>query len=146
MKEQFAERSAGIWFALVFYLVGGAYMLAFWGILDQVAYHLAILGLSSIIVGFALYMSSRWAFWIALFTFPVYFAEFIYGAVSSVNFVGWVPDTATGLFQASMIVYVVFLCFSFVLVIDKRNTLRSDRALDSLGNLISQSKSEKTKG
>ncbi len=138
------ERSAGIWFALIFYIVGGGYMLAFWGVLDQAAYHLAILGLFSVIVGIALYTLSRWAFWIGLFTFPIYLAEFIYGLVASVNFVGWIPDAATGIFQVSMIIYLVFLCFSFILVVDKRNMLRSDRTLESLGNLVSLSKSEKT--
>ena len=143
MSNSFNERSAGVWFALVFYLIGGIYMLAFWGIFDPGAYLLAVLGAISLVIGVALFMLSRWAFWIGVFTFPLYLVEFIYSVVASVNLVGWFPDTLTGLFQSSMIVYVIFLCFSFVLLLDRRNSLKNDRIIESLNRVLTVNRSEK---
>lgn len=132
MTEEFTERTAGIWLPLVFYAIGGAYMLAFWGIFDRTAYHLTALGILSIVLAVALYAMSRWAFWIGLISFPLYFAEFLYALFSSVNLLGWSPNIPTAAFHTSMIVYIVFLVFSLILLIDKRNTLKSDRILDRL--------------
>src|SRR5208283_5283524 len=143
MSNNFNERSAGVWFALVFYVIGGVYMLAFWGVFDTAAYALAALGAISVVIGVALFMLSRWGFWIGLFTFPLYLVEFIYATVSSVNLVGWFPDAVTGIFQSSMIIYLVFLCFSFILLLDRRNSLKNDRILDSLSRVITASRSEK---
>lgn len=136
MAEKFAERSAGIWLPLVFYALGGAYMLAFWGVFDRTAYHLPLLGAVSIIMAIALYSLSRWAYWLGLFTFPLFFAEFLYALIGSVNFVGWNPNVPTAAFHATMVVYLVFLTFSLILLIDKRNTLKSDRILDRLGRPV----------
>ena len=133
MTEKFAEHTAGIWVPLVFYAAGGAYMLAFWGIFDRTAYHLTLLGIVSIILAVALYSLSRWAFWLGLFTFPIFFFEFLYAVMASVNFVGWNPNIPTAVFHASIIIYLVFLSLSLILLIDKRNTLKSDRILDRLG-------------
>lgn len=107
-------------------------MLTFWGMFDRTAYHLAALGILSIIIAAALYALSRWAFWLGLFTFPMLLVNFLFALISSVNLVGWAPDVPNGLFQASMVVYLVFLSFSFLLLIDKRNTLKNDRVLDML--------------
>lgn len=137
MTERFAERTAGIWFPLAFYAVGGVYMLAFWAIFDRAAYHLTVLGIISIIIAVALYSVSGWAFWLGLFTFPLYFAEFLYATLASVNLVGWYPDIQTAAFNASLIVYLVFLCLSLILLIDRRNALRTDRILDRLKRHVS---------
>ena len=118
-------------------------MLAFWGVFDTAAYGLAALGAISVVIGVSLFMLSRWGFWIGLFTFPLYLVEFIYAAVSSVNLVGWFPDAVTGIFQSSMIIYLIFLCFSFILLLDRRNSLKNDRILDSLSRVITASRSEK---
>lgn len=137
MAEEFTERTAGIWVPFIFYTVGGVYMLAFWGILDRAAYHLLALGAVSIIIAVALYSLSRWAYWLGLFTFPLLLAEFAYALTFSVNIVGWTPDFTDSLFQASMIIYIVFLILSLVLLIDKRNVLKNDRILDMLGRPLS---------
>ena len=143
MSDSFNERSAGIWFSGAFYMLGGVYMIAFWGILDTSAYGLAILGILSVVIGACLFTLSRWAFWIGLFTFTLYLVEFLYAITSSVNLVGWFPDALTGAFQSSMIVYLIFLCLSFIVLIDKRNMLKKDRTLDALENFIASRKSEK---
>lgn len=137
MAEKFTERTAGIWLPLIFYAVGGGYILAFWGLFDRTAYHLTILGALSIIIAVALYLLSKWAYWLGLFTFPLLFADFVYALEFSVNVVGWYPDISNALFQTSMIVYLVFLVFSLVLLIDKRNVLKNDRILDILGKPLS---------
>ena len=134
------ERSAGVWVALVIYLLGGAYMLAFWA-LDQTAYYLVLFGIVSLLIGIALFRVSRWAWWLGLFSFPIYFVEVAYALSTSVNFVGWYPDLPTGAFHASMIVYLVFLCLGFLLLIDRRNVLRSDNILDFLSKPLSKSAS-----
>jgi len=144
MSNNFNERSAGVWFALAFYVLGGVYMLAFWGVFDTGAYGLAALGAISVVIGVALFMLSRWGFWIGLFTFPLYLIEFVYAVVSSVNLVGWFPDVATSIFQSSMIIYLIFLCFSFILLLDRRNSLKNDRILELLTRVITASGSEKT--
>jgi hypothetical protein len=132
LTEKFTERTAGIWVPIIFYVAGGVYMLAFWSIFDRTAFHLTVLGAVSIIVAVALYSTSRWAFWIGLFTFPLLFAEFLFALLTSVNLVGWTPNPQTAAFQASMMVYLLFLTLSLILLIDKRNTLKSDRILDRL--------------
>jgi len=132
LTEEFTERTAGIWLPFIFYAVGGVYLLAFWGVLDRAAYHLTALGGLSIILAVALYSMSRWAFWIGLISFPLYFVEFFYALFSSVNLIGWNPNIPTAAFHVSMVVYMVFLVFSLILLIDKRNTLKSDRILDRL--------------
>lgn len=132
MTEKFGERTAGIWLPLIFYLVGGVYMLAFWGIFDRSAYHLTALGVVSIIIAVALYSISRWAFWLGLFTFPLLFAEFLYALLASVNMAGWNPNPQTTAFNASMVAYLLFLSLSLILLIDKRNALKGDRILDRL--------------
>lgn len=132
MTEKFTERTAGIWLPLVFYIVGGVYMLAFWGVFDRTAFHLTVFGVVSIIIAVALFSTSRWAFLLGLFTFPLFFTEFLYALLWSVNLVGWNPNLQTAAFQASMIVYLIFLTLSLILLIDKRNTLKSDRILDRL--------------
>ena len=76
MTEKFTERTAGIWLPLVFYIVGGVYMLAFWGVFDRTAFHLTVFGVVSIIIAVALFSTSRWAFLLGLFTFPLFFTEF----------------------------------------------------------------------
>ncbi len=100
-------------------------MLAFWSIFDRFAFHLAVLGALSLMIAIALFSLSRWAFWVGLATFPIFFVEFVYALIASVNFVGWNPDILTALFNASLVVYLMFLVFSLLLLIDKRNTLRS---------------------
>ncbi len=130
------ERSVGVWVALVIYVLGGGYMLAFWAF-DQTAYYLVLFGIVSLLTGVALFRVSRWAWWLGLFTFPIYFMEVAYALLTSVNFVGWYPDLTTGAFHASMIVYLVFLCLGFLLLIDRRNVLRSDNILDFLSKPLS---------
>jgi len=137
-SEVSSERSAGVWVALVIYLLGGAYLLAFW-VLDQTAYYLILFGVVSLLTGFALFQVSRWAWWLGLFSFPIFFVEVAYALLSAVNFVGWYPDLTTGVFHASMIIYLVFLCFAFLLLIDRRNVLKSDHILDSLSRPVSKS-------
>ena len=132
------ERSAGIWVALVIYLLEGGYMLAFWA-LDQAAYYLVLFGIVSLLTAVALFRISRWGWWLGLFSFPVYFVEVAYALLTSVNFVGWYPDLATGAFHASLVVYLVFLCLGFLLLIDRRNVLRSDNILDFLSKPLSKS-------
>ena len=85
------ERSAGVWVALVVYLFGGVYLLAFWAF-DQTAYYLVLFGIVSLLTGVALFRVSRWAWWLGLFSFPIYFVEVAYALLTSVNFVGWYPD------------------------------------------------------
>ena len=145
MTQEFAERTAGIWLPTIFYAVGGAYMLAFWGIFSMTAFHLAALGAISVVIAVALYSTSRWAFWLGLFTFPLLFAEFLYALLASVNMVGWNANIPTAAFQASMIVYLLFLTLSLVLLIDKRNTLKSDRILDRLKRPAAPGSSTKSK-
>lgn len=69
------------------------------------------------------------------------FAEFAFALLNSVNVVGWYPDYVNGAFQASMIAYLVFLVLSVLLLVDKRNTLKTDRFMDMLGRLSSSSSS-----
>jgi len=143
LTEKFTERTAGIWLPLVFYVAGGVYMMGFWGIFSRSAYHLALLGVLSIVIAVTLYSMSRWAFWLGLFTFPLLFTEFIYALFESVNFAGWDPNTQTAAFNASLIIYLVFLTLSLILLIDKRNTLRGDRILDRLNRPVETPKSSK---
>lgn len=100
-------------------------MLAFWGIFDRLSYHLVLLGVISLVLAVALYLMTRWAFWLGLFTFPLFFVLFLNALLTSVNFVGWDPNIPTALFHASILAYLVFLCFSVILLIDKRNALKS---------------------
>lgn len=132
LTETFTERTAGIWVPLVFYVFGGVYMLAFWGLFDRAAYHLLVLGGISIIIAIALYFVSRWAYWLGIFSFPLMFALFAWALIFSVNVVGWYPNITNALLNASMVVYLVFLTLSLLLLIDKRNTLKNDRILDML--------------
>ncbi len=132
MTESFAERTAGIWLPLVFYAAGGVYMLAFWGLFVPTAYHLLLFGVLSILIAAALYLLSRWAYWLGLVTFPLFLVEVIYALNASVNFAGWNPNAPTAVFNASMIVYLVLLCFSFLLLIDRRSVLKTDRFMDKL--------------
>jgi hypothetical protein len=145
LTQEFAERTAGIWLPMVFYAGGGVYMLAFWGAFARTAFHLAALGAVSIVIAVALYLSSRWAFWLGLFTFPLLFAEFLYALLTSVNLVGWNANPVTTAFQASMIVYLLFLTLSLVLLIDRRNALKSDRILDRLKRPAPTGSSTKSK-
>jgi hypothetical protein len=121
---------------VVFYAAGGVYMLAFWAMFSPSAYHLLALGAVSIVIAGALYLMSRWAYWLGLFTFPLLAAEFVYALTFSVDVVGWYPNPVVAVFNASMVVYLFFLCFSFLLLIDRRNTLKSDRFLDKLRGLL----------
>ena len=121
---------------VVFYAAGGVYMLALWAMFSPSAYHLLALGAVSIVVAAALYLMSRWAYWLGLFTFPLLAAEFVYALTFSVDVVGWYPNPVVAVFNASMVVYLFFLCFSFLLLIDRRNTLKSDRFLDKLRGLL----------
>jgi len=132
LSEAVGERSAGIWVALVIYVLGGGYLLGFWSLLDRAAYHLAILGIVSVVIAVALLRLSRWASWLGLFTFPLCLVDVAYALLASVNFVGWNPNTQTLAFNASMVIYLVFLCFGFLLLIDRRSVLRSDAILDIL--------------
>jgi len=132
LSETFAERTAGIWFPLVFYAVGGVYLLAFWALYGLTAYHLLVLGIASIVIAAALYSLSKWAYWLGLFTFPLLLVEFIFALNFSVSVVGWYPNIPTAIFNASMVAYLVFLCFSFLFLVDKRNTLKTDRVMDKI--------------
>jgi len=143
LTEKFAERTAGIWVSLVFYAAGGAYMLAFWGIFSRSSYHLVVLGALSLIIAGALYSVSRWAYWLGLLAFPLLFAEFLYALLSSVNLVGLYPNAQTAAFNASMIIYLVFLTVSLILLIDRRNVLRNDRVLDRLKRPVEPSATAK---
>lgn len=144
MEGKFTERTAGIWFPLVFYFIGGAYMLAFWAVFDRAAIHMVLLGVVSILISVALYTLSRWAYWIGLFTFPLLFFQFLYALISSVNLAGWSPDIPRAAFHASLIVYLVFLSMSMILLIDRRSTLRTDRVLDRLGYVMTPKQKPET--
>ncbi|HYB83687.1 MAG TPA: hypothetical protein VED86_00025 [archaeon] len=137
MSESFTERTAAIWIPTVFYAVGGVYILAFWAIFGLSAYHLLALGIASILTAVLLFSLSKWAYWIGLFTFPLLFVEFLYALMFSVNIAGWDPNIPVTIFNASMVAYLVLLCFSFLLLLDRRNTLKGDRLMDKLGSAIS---------
>jgi hypothetical protein len=141
VTEQFSERTAGILLPLVFYAAGGTYLVVLWGLFARNAYHLIALGAVSIVIAVALYSMSRWAFWLGLFTFPLLFAEFLYALLDSVNLVGWYPNPQTTAFQASMIIYLLFLSLSMILLLDKRNTLKGDRVLDRLNRPVAAAES-----
>jgi hypothetical protein len=143
LTEEFAERTAGIWVPFVFYAVGGVYMLAFWGLFNRTAYHLLVLGGLSIIIAVAVYSLSRWAYWLGIFTFPLLFALFAYALTFSVNVVGWYSTIPNTLLNVSMILYLVFLTLSFLLLIDRRNTLKNDRILDMLRTPLAAPSAEK---
>jgi uncharacterized membrane protein (DUF2068 family) len=116
---------------MVIYSLGGVFLLGFWT-LDRAAYHLAIFGITSLIIGIALFRLSRWAYWLGLFSFPLCFIDVAYALQTSVNFVGWNPNLQTLAFNSLMVAYLVVLCFGFLLLIDRRGVLRSDVALDLL--------------
>ena len=136
LAESFTERTAGIWIPTVFYAVGGVYILAIWLAFSLSAYHLLVLGISSILVAAFLFSLSKWAYWIGLFTFPLLIVEFLYALMFSVNIAGWDPNPLGAAFNASMVAYLVLLCFSFLLLLDRRNTLKSDKFMDKLGSSI----------
>jgi len=145
LTESFTERTAGIWVPMVFYAAGGIYILAFWAVFSLSAYHLLALGIASILVAAFLFSLSKWAYWVGLFTFPLLVVEFLYALMFSVNIAGWNPNPVLAAFNASMVVYLVLLCFSFVLLIDKRNTLRSDKFMDKLSSSVLPPKKEEKK-
>ena len=132
MTESFTERTAGTWIPTVFYAVGGVYILAFWGMFSPSAYHLLVLGIASLITAVLLFELSKWAYWIGLFTFPLLLVEFALALTFSVNVVGWAPNSSVALFNGTMVAYLVLLCFSFLLLVDRRNVLKTDRLLDRL--------------
>ena len=132
MTESFAERTAGIWIPTVFYAVGGVYILAFWGIFSPSAYHLLALGVASLLIAVLLFVLSKWAYWIGLFTFPLLLVEFALALTFSVNVVGWDPNSSVALFNCTMVAYLVLLCLSFLLLVDRRNVLKGDRFMDRL--------------
>jgi len=119
-------------------------MLAFWAMFSPSAYQLLALGAVSIVIAAALFSLSRWAYWLGLFTFPLLAADFVYALTFSVDVAGWYPNPTVALFNASMVIYLFFLCFSFLLLIDRRNTLKSDRLLDKLRGLLSPPASPET--
>jgi len=132
LTESFTERTAGIWIPTVFYAVGGVFILAFWALFSLSAYHLLALGIASLVVAALLFTLSKWAYWLGLFTFPLLLAEFAYALLFSVNLAGWDPNTLVALFNGSLVAYLVLLCFSFLLLVDRRNVLKSDRLMDRL--------------
>ena len=111
-------------------------MLAFWALFSLSAFHLLVLGIASILTALFLYTLSKWAYWIGLLTFPLLIIEFLYALIFSVNIAGWNPNPLVTVFNASVIIYLLLLCFSFLLLVDKRNMLHSDSMMDKLGNLI----------
>ena len=142
MTESFTERTAGIWVPMVFYAAGGIYILAFWAVFSLSAFHLLALGIASILVAILLYSLSKWAYWIGLFTFPLLIVEFLYALTFSVNIAGWAPNPLVAVFNGSMVAYLLLLCLSFLLLLDRRNTLRSDTFMDKLGASISPRQKE----
>jgi hypothetical protein len=143
LTESFTERTAGIWIPTVFYAAGGVYILVFWAIFSLSAYHLLALGVASILVAVFLFNLSKWAYWIGLFTFPLLLVEFLYALTFSANIAGWYPNASVAAFNASMVAYLVLLCFSFLLLVDRRNVLKSDRFMDKLGGSVSAPEKEK---
>jgi hypothetical protein len=143
LTETFRERTAGIWVPTVFYAAGGIYILAFWALFSLSAYHLLALGIASILVAAFLFSLSKWAYWIGLFTFPLLLVEFVYALMFSVNIAGWDPNLTVAAFNVSMVAYLVLLCFSFLLLVDRRNVLRSDKFMDRLGVSVSPPQKER---
>jgi hypothetical protein len=132
MTESFTERTAGIWIPTVVYAASGVYLLAFWAMFSLAAYHLLALGVASLAVAALLFSLSKWGFWVGLFAFPLLIVEFAYALLFSVNIVGWDPSATVAVFNGSMIAYLVLLCISLLLLVDRRNALRSDRFMDRL--------------
>jgi hypothetical protein len=137
LTESFTERTAGIWIPIVFYAIGGIYILAFWAIFSLSAYHLLALGIASVIVAVLLFGLSKWAYWIGVFTFPLLIVEFVYALTFSVNAAGWDPNATVAVLNASMVAYLLLLCLSFLLLLDRRNALKSDRFMDRLSGSVS---------
>lgn len=142
LTESLTERTAGIWIPTVFYGAGGIYILAFWAVFSLSAYHMLALGIASILVAVLLVSLSKWAYWIGLFTFPLLIIEFVYALMFSVNIAGWDPNAPVAAFNASMVLYLILLCLSFLLLIDRRNTLKSDKFMDKLSSSISPPQKE----
>lgn len=138
MSEPVRERSAGVWVALVIYALCGGYLLGFWGILDRAAYHLAILGVISVGIAIFLFRLSRWAYWLGLFTFPLCLLDVGLALKTSINFAGWYPNLQNLTFNSSMVLYMILLCFGFLLLLDRRSVLRSDALLDGLSKLATK--------
>jgi hypothetical protein len=149
LTESFTERTAGIWIPTVFYAVGGIYILSFWALFSLSAYHLLALGVASLLIAVLLFILSKWAYWLGLFTFPLLLVEFILALTFSVNVVGWDPNTSVAIFNSSMVVYLILLSFSFLLLIDRRNALKSDRFMDRLhgpvGKIEDDAKADESK-
>jgi hypothetical protein len=144
LTESFTERTAGIWIPTVFYAAGGIYILAFWAMFSLSAYHLLALGIASLLIAISLFTLSKWAYWIGLFTFPLLIIEFIYALMFSVTIAGWYPSPVVAAFNASMVAYLILLCFSFLLLLDRRNMLKSDKFMDKLGSSFSPRQKEET--
>jgi hypothetical protein len=127
---------------MVFYAAGGVYILAFWTLFAPSAYQLLALGIASILVAALLFRLSKWAYWLGLFTFPLLLLEFAYALTFSVNVVGWYPNAAVVAFNASMVAYLVLLCLSFLLLIDRRNALKGDKIMDKLQSSVLRGEEE----
>ena len=145
MTESFTERTAGIWIPTVFYAVGGIYILAFWAVFSLSAYHLLVLGIASLVVAVLLFTLSKWAYWIGLFTFPLLLVEFVLALIFSVNVVGWDPNPSVAAFNGTMVAYLILLCFSFLLLVDRRNALKSDRVMDKLRSVVARAETSSEK-
>lgn len=117
-------QATGLLVASAIFIVLGAYGLVFSALYDLGLIPLIALSLALVGAGLGAFLGRRFALWLALVLFPLGVVEVLSTLSYSVTLFGWYANTAAGVFNASLILYIVGLVVSLLLVVDKRGQLK----------------------
>jgi len=118
------DRSFGVLFSSVFYVLAGIYIVIFPILFERFLFPLYFIAGACVIAGVGIFLMWRWAFWLAVVAVPAVVTAF--GSVlfySIVNF-GFNPDWSTGLFNVINALCLVFTAIALLFLLDKRKEFK----------------------
>ncbi len=119
-----SDRSFGVWFSSVFYILVGIYIVAFPILYERFLFPLYFIAGACLIAGVGIFLMSRWALWLAVIAIPAMVTTFGSALFYSVSNFGFNPDWGTGLFNMINALYLAFTAVALLFVLDKRKEFK----------------------
>jgi len=108
----------------IFYAVVGILQLATLALFDIRMVWIGVLAILSLIAAYGVFTVQKWSVWLII---GLFFPQLVFGASTlygSISLYSLSSETTVLLLNASLIVFIVLSCISFVYVVAKRSTFQ----------------------
>lgn len=113
----------GVLFPAIFYFAAAFYNL-FFVVYDLGLAHIYVLAALCVASAVGILLTNRWGLWLGLVLFPIIVASAASTLYYSINIMVGETMIAVLVFNISLVLYMVFSAFSFLLLLDKRREFK----------------------